>query len=235
MKYKHSDFKSCKGLICALTLAVVAFLIMMISVPDKIHAAKAAGTSLPEQLKKVEENYTKGKTVRARFSQINESAATKNKETTSGVILFKRPKKFRWDTQKPEPHLLVSDGNMIWSYTPPFDETEPGQLIEQKASKIQSPLAQTLLSGAFSAAKGMKIERLGPASFRLFPKKGTAGTVARATVDVDPVRFVLRKIVLEHRDGNRAEIVLTEVELGVSLEDSLFHFTPPPNTDRVKQ
>lgn len=211
---------------------------MLFSVPDQIHAAKATAKSagIPELLKKVEANYSKSVTLRTEFSQVNESAATKRKETSSGTIVFKRPKKFRWEVQKPEHlrSLTVSDGKTIWAYTPPFDETEPGQLITRKAAQFQSPLAQTLLAGSFSQAKGIKVEAVGPATFNLTPKKGTAGTVVRALLEVEPTKLVIQKVVLEHADGNRSEISLSKVELGVDVNETLFQFTAPPNTDIVK-
>lgn len=36
----------------------------------------------------------------------------------SGTVAVKRPNLFRWDTQKPDENLLVSDGKTVWYYNP---------------------------------------------------------------------------------------------------------------------
>jgi outer membrane lipoprotein carrier protein len=194
-------------------------------------------TQIPKLLREVEAQYVKAGTLEAEFTQVTETAALKRKKTSSGTIQVKRPNKFRWETRKPESEmsLLISDGKKYWYYTPPFDEGERGQLIERKSSETQSRLANALLSGEFSSARGMKFEVITPSTFALFPKKGTAGTVTRAEVEVDSAKKQIRRVTLEHRDGNKAEISLTNIALGKPAEEAAFHFSPPPNTDRVTE
>jgi outer membrane lipoprotein-sorting protein len=130
----------------------------------------------------------------------------------------------------------VSDGAHFWFYTPPFDETEHGQLIERKSSQVQSKLAQTLISGRFSVAHDMKIEDRGSNSFLLTPKrKNAAGTIRTAEIQINPKSHTIDKVTLEHLDGNRSVIQLSKIELGKKFEDAFFVFDPPPQTDRVKE
>lgn len=189
--------------------------------------------NLPKLLSEVEKKYTESPTLVAEFSQVNESAALKQKKTSSGLIMVKRPDKVRWETLRPDPNLLVSDGKRLWYYTPPFDEGERGQVIERKSSEIHTQLTHALLSGSFSAARDMKITRKSPSHFILTPKPGTAGTVSRAEIHVDPKQKLIRKVILVHLGGNRSEITLSNIELGRELKDDLFYFIPPPDTDRV--
>ncbi|OFZ55404.1 MAG: outer membrane lipoprotein carrier protein LolA [Bdellovibrionales bacterium RIFOXYC1_FULL_54_43] len=195
-----------------------------------VHAAK-----LPRLLQEVEAKYARATTLEADFSQINVLSALKRTKTSSGHIQFKRPNKIRWETLKPDPNLLVSDGKKFWFYTPPFDEGEQGQVIEKKTSEVQTKFAHALLSGSFSIARNMKVKQEKPSRFALIPKKGTAGTVIRAEIEVDPGEKLIKKVTLLHRDGNRSEISLSAIKLGEPLEDRLFSFVPPPNTDIVKE
>lgn len=197
--------------------------------------ALAKGPTLPKLLRDVEDKYTKAATLSADFNQLTTDAILSHKKKSSGKIYVKRPSKVRWDTQKPDPSLLVSDGKRFWFYTPPFDEGERGQVIEKKSSEIQSKLANALLSGSFSVAKDMKIQQKTPSTFLLIPKPNSAGTVTQATIEVDPDKLLIQKVILDHKGGNRAEISLSQIELGKPLADDLFVFTPPPNTDRVDE
>lgn len=199
-------------------------------------AAKSAkgASKLPELLKKVEKKYTEAGTLFAKFEQTNHSVVTGRDTKSSGDIAFKRPDKVRWQTLKPNPSLLVSDGKRFWFYTPPFDETEHGQLIERKTSEVQSRVAQSMLSGAFSSARDVKVEEVSPSQFHLNFKKGTAGTVESARIEVDPEKLEIHKVTLYNTDGNTSEIALSEIQLGKELADSTFVFVAPPGTDHVK-
>ncbi len=194
-----------------------------------------ANTKLPSLLAEIQAKYAKAGTLEAQFTQVNTIAALKQKKTSSGRILAKRPNKVRWETLKPDPNLLVSDGKKFWFYTPPFDEDEHGQVIERKASDIQSKLANALLAGSFSTVKGMKIQQESETRFMLIPKPGTAGSVMKAEVDVNPAQKTIEKVTLEHQGGNRSEITLSQIELGKPLENKLFEFTAPSHTDRVDE
>ena len=189
--------------------------------------------NLPALLAEVEAAYSKGSTYRASFEQKEFVAAMNRVKKTHGTIEVKRPDKLRWETVNPDANLLVSDGKKFWFYTPPFDEGERGQLIEKKASQVNSRLAQHLISGSFSMAKDMKIETIDATHFRLVPRKGAAGSVKYAEITVDPVRKEISQVKLEHRGSNRSDISLTQIEIGHDLPDSHFQFVAPANTDRV--
>ncbi len=190
---------------------------------------------LPAVLQEIEKKYAEAGTLSAEFSQINETVVTGQKKTSSGVILVKRPNQVRWETQKPNPSLLVSDGKTYWFYTPPFDEEEPGQLVVRSSSQVQSKLANALLSGSFSTAKDMKITEKTPSTFVLKPKPGTAGTVQKVEIGVDPDKKLIQKVILTHKGGNRAEISLSNIELGKPLDENQFHFEAPKNTEIIKE
>lgn len=196
---------------------------------------RATSKNLPALLQEVEAKYAKAATLQAEFSQVNEVAAMGTKKTSSGVILVKRPDKLRWETLKPDMNLLVSDGRKFWFYTPPFEPGERGQVIVRRSNQTNSKLANALLSGHFSVAREMRIEQQGTSRFVLTPKPRSAGTVIKAEIEIDPGLKLIQKVVLDHQGGNRSEITLSKIELGKALGDEAFAFTPPPNTDEVKQ
>lgn len=200
-------------------------------------AKKTTEEAIPSILKQVEATYAKAGTVIAHFDQTNESVALHTQKKSSGDIAIKRPNKLRWQTTQPDPNLLVSDGKKAWYYTPPLDpndQTEHGQYSEYPASRIQSKLANALLSGEFSSAKDLKIEQTNSHEFHLTPKAGAAGTVAEAWVEIDPAKKVITRVRLLHRDGNRSDIHLSEIRLGEKLGDDVFVFKAPPGTEKLQ-
>lgn len=192
---------------------------------------KGKETQLPALLREVEAKYTQSQTLSADFTQIVDDLALSRKKTSFGKIYVKRPSKIRWEFTKPIVNLLVSDGNTFWYYTPPFDEGERGQVMVKKASEVKSKLANALLAGSFSFQQDGVFEQKGPSTFVLTPKKGTAGTVKQATIEINPETKLIQKVTLAHRGGNLTAITLSQVRLGVSLADDLFVFKAPPNTD----
>lgn len=188
---------------------------------------------LPKLLRSVETKYARASTLSASFTQTTENPELGQKKVSSGKIYVKRPSEFRWETEKPDANLLVSNGKKVWYYTPPFEAGENGQFVERNYSEVQTRLLNALLSGSFSVTRDMKIRPSGKENFILTPKKGTAGSVTQATIHVDPTTQLIQKVVLAHRGGNKTEIQLTQIQLGEKLKDDLFSFTPPPHTDRI--
>ncbi len=189
---------------------------------------------LPPALREVEAHYAKSPTLIADFEQSTQSALSSKKKESSGRILIKRPDKVRWETLKPDTHLMVSDGKRFWAYTPPFDKDERGQVLVRKTADVQSKLATALLIGSFSSVKDMRIETKSPTHFLLIPKKGTSGTVQDAEIEISAKKEI-KKVTVRHVGGNTAEIRLTRLEIGAPIRDELFVFIVPPKTDTIKE
>ncbi len=200
-------------------------------------ASSAAQAALPQLLQDVETRYSKGGTLTAQFSQTQFNATTKSTKKSKGKLQLARPNRFRWDTTSPDPSSLVSDGEKVWFYTPPFDESEHGQVIEKPAKAVKTELASAILAGSLSSKTAeLKVKPLGPNVFEVSPRKpGTAGTVERVLVEVDAKLKQIAKLTVHHKGGNRAEISLEDVKLGDPIEAAVFEFKAPPNTDRIKE
>lgn len=179
-------------------------------------AAPRNSVALPALLRRVEKKYAGAKTLTAKFVQVVESALSKQKQTSQGELTFERPNRVRWETISPDHSLFVSNGVTAWFYTPPFDpddKTEHGEYHERKASQIQTKLANALLSGSFSVARDMSIEAVSKTQFSLTPRKKTSDPIRKAIIEIDPHTEVIRKVTVEHRDGNKTEITLSNISL----------------------
>lgn len=206
--------------------------------PPKAQTVKSNSpvkSPLPEALREVEALYSTQKTLIVQFKQITENAVLKTRRESAGRIMIQRPDKLRWDQRTPDQSLLVSDGKKVWFYTPPFDETERGQVIERKAVDVKSQLASAVLSGNFSSVKGLRVKAIGPETFELTPKAGTAGDVSQIQLTIDTEAKQITHVLLLHKSGNKTQIELSQIELGKPIPASDFVFVPPPGVDRMTE
>lgn len=190
-----------------------------------VHAAKC-----PPIIKETEALYQKKLTVTADFEQKTFSKGLGTEETSRGHVKLKRPDKIRWDTVSPSENQLISDGKMFWYYTPPFNPGEPGQVIERKASSEKSKLAYALLSGKFSSMKEVSCSSIDDKTVMLTPKKGSAGTVQKLQVRFNTQSKTIEWVELNHENGDRVSIQLSQVKLGEKIDSKVFQFVRQKNT-----
>lgn len=193
----------------------------------------ALAAPLPALMVQVQGEYQKAAGIEARFEQMTDVKATKQKKKAEGKIWIKRPNKLRWETINPDPNILISDGKTFWFYTPPFEKGERGQVIIKKSAQVQTQFLNALLSGSFDFKAEATIETKSANVFLLKPKKGTAGDVETAEVTITEASKKIERVVLVHLSGNRTEIKLQEIKLLPQLDEKLFHFTADRNTDKI--
>ena len=214
---------------------ILTILLVFLLAPLTAHAARPKQNPIPQALLQLEKSYVKASTVSAKFVQVNDIAATALKKTSDGYLTLQRPDRFRWETLKPDKNLLVSDGKTFWFYTPPFDETEKGQVVVRRKSQVNSKMASLLLSGNFSAAKKLRFITVSEKEFDLKPIGKSAEGIRIMHLTLADDGKTIQKVILEHQGGNKTEITLSEVVLGLKLDPGTFNFAPPPGTDVVKE
>ena len=196
--------------------------------------ANVAQAKLPALLEKVQAEYMKSAGIEAKFEQITDVKATKQKKKAQGRIWIKRPNKLRWETINPDPNILISDGKTFWIYTPPFEKGERGQVMIKKTAQVQTQFLNALLSGSFDFGKmNIAIAPKAANVFILRPKEGTAGDVQTAEVTINQANNQIERVYIVHSSGNETEIKLQEIKLTSSLDEKLFKYTPDRNTDKI--
>lgn len=180
----------------------------------------------------VQEKYKNVKTLTAEFTQKLKNATLGTTKESSGRIYIKRPNKFRWETHKPEASILVGNGKKAWFYTAPFREGEKGQVMVKRAADVQSQLAIDLLSGQSESNKDFKIKDLKD-RLSLTPLKAS-GDIEHIELYIEKPTNLVYKLVLFTRSGNETELTLKDVNLSPKLNDTMFDFVPPPNTEEIQ-
>ena len=67
-----------------------------------------------EVVRGIESTYEGVESLRAEFVQTTRSAALGEGQKQRGRMEIKRPSKMRWDFQRPEPRLFVTNGERMW-------------------------------------------------------------------------------------------------------------------------
>ncbi len=189
--------------------------------------------AVPQVLREIEAHYRKKKTLQAQFKQENFKAAFAERQVSFGKLSAQLPAQFRWETQRPDPNLLVSDGKTVWFYTPPFSAGEKGQVVKRPASQVASGLAHALLSGSFGSTLWAQFKTLGPRDYELIPRHGSLDSIEKAVLTVDPVRKQILRVRLFYFGGNTSDTQLSEIRLGDGLAAQLFRFEAPPQTEEL--
>ncbi len=188
-----------------------------------------AADSLDDARKK----YENAQTLTARFSQtiMNKTLARETK--SSGRIYVRRPDMFRWETLEPDASILSCNGIKFWYYTPPFREGESGQVTVRPAREVPSRLAIDLLSGRIDVRGAFSAKTRGEGYFELTPKR-PAGDIQRVELFLESRTKLVYKLILYTGSGNKTTIELSDVELGIKLDKSMFSFKIPAGTEVIR-
>ncbi len=171
----------------------------------------------------------KAKTVEATFTQEVVSEQGKIIQTAIGKFYLKRPGKFRWEYQSPNPQLIVGDGKKLWVYD---KELEQVTVKPMKKALGSSPagilMRQRDLNDDFIVLE--RSPREGMLWVDLRPKK-KSGDFKRILIGLDDIG--VQAMDLYDQFGQITMIRFQESSYNKPLKNSLFKFTPPPGADVI--
>jgi len=101
-------------------------------------ACATADTPMETLLRGVEGRYNTAKTLQVLFKE-EYTPPGHARRTESGIIMLRKPGKMRWDYSQPPGKQFVSDGKMIWLYTPAENSVEKSKFKESEDMRV--PLA----------------------------------------------------------------------------------------------
>jgi len=201
-----------------------------------VPAAEAA-PSLNEVVEKVRETCAQAQDLSAQFEQITSIRSLNQEQRGNGVLLLKRPRKMRWEYQKPEPRLFVTDGKTLWAYSPVDKQVVVQDVNEAFATRL--PIS--ILAGDCQLRRDFEIREIenaatrGSTSFRLLdlrPKHPEAG-ITRVLLEVNLKSYTIEQFTVFDPSGNTNVYRLTNLKLNTGISDQPFQFTPPADATLV--
>lgn len=215
-----------RGLPGRAVAVVLACLGLGVAVPRGAEAA----SRVDEVVDKVEATCRDVQDVSARFHQTATNKSLGQVQEASGIFLAKRPGKMRWEYQKPEPRLFVSDGKTLWAYSP----VDKQAVVQEVGEAFGSRMPLSFLAGDCRLRRDFEITAVENAATRaanilildLKPRHPEAG-IARLLLEVHLKTSTVEKTTAFDLYGNTTVIALSELKLNPGLSDQQFTFTPP--------
>ncbi len=208
VKYIFSWIPACAGMTFALMLLPLT---AHAAATDKLKAFIAATHS-----------------AQANFTQEVRDKKGKRIQNASGVMMFVRPGKFRWEYQKPYEQLIVGDGNKFWMY-----DVDLNQVTVKKLDAALGSSPAALLSGNNEIESGFALKdieaRDGLEWLQATPKS------PETTFEKILMAFNTKSelVVMELHDafGHHTVLRFAELKKNPPLPAQLFKFVPPKGAD----
>lgn len=181
--------------------------------------------------------YARLNSMRAEFRQTLTNPLTGTTQTTSGVILRRKPNLLSINFESGD--RVAADGSTLWFYLP---SSAPGQVIRmpysgENASTVDpanqfldSPRTRFTVSSAGAAALGGRATH----AITLVPKRPNSAFTS-AKVWIDDADSSIRQFDLETANGLKRHVVITSFAANPNLRRSSFRFLVPKGVKVVDQ
>ena len=189
---------------------------------------------MTEVVHQLQAKYQNMQTLQANFSQSYQSKRFSGGGITeSGVVYLRKGGLMKWEYQKPERKIFISDGLFYFYYVP-----QDKQVVKSPVDNQTQQSPALFLAGRGNFAKDFTAQwadpRPGSHLIKLTPVKPQPD-FEYLIIDVDPARsLVLRLLVVDSYD-NRTEYKFTNIRENPPLPSNFFVFNAPPGTDVVFQ
>ena len=181
--------------------------------------------------------YARLSSMRAEFSQTLTNPLTGSTQTTSGVILRKKPNLLSITFKSGD--RVVADGSTLWAYLPssvpdqvmrmPYNNAAAGS-VDPADQFLNSPRTRfTVISGGTATIGGRPTHVV-----TLVPKRNN-NQLRSAKVWIDDSDSSIRQFDVESPNGLRRRVVITRFTSNPSLSSGNFRFAPPKGVKIVDQ
>jgi outer membrane lipoprotein carrier protein len=207
------------------TFSLIVLLAASDAAPTSASAqAKPARLDLAAVVARVQSRYDQAKDFQARFTQKYSRSVIGRVTVSAGQVHFKKPGRMRWDYDKPEARMFLSNGQFLWLY-----EAEEKQAFKQDLKTSQLPAALAFLMGKGRIADEFEVAWSNDARFG---RPGDYGLSLRPTYKsivfvVDPGDFSVRESVLVDQQGNLNHFVFSDLKINAKVSDEVFRWSPP--------
>ncbi len=186
-----------------------------------------ASHDLFEALQKME-------TFKAHFVQKIHDANGEHVGKSEGEIMVRRPGKFYWKSQLPDPILVVADGNVLWTYDIDLSQVTKQQLKEALANSPAAILAGSLdtLKENFDISNANK--NLCPKSDACYTLKPKQKDAPFADIQIGFAKGKLTEVRMRDPLGQDVYTLFSKIFINEGVQDKVFAFKPPKGVDIIQ-
>ncbi|MBF0279187.1 MAG: outer membrane lipoprotein chaperone LolA [SAR324 cluster bacterium] len=186
-------------------------------------------------LNRIQKRYQEIASFKGSFTQRNFSSRSEQPRSAAGLVSYIRPGKMRWDYQKPDEQLLVTDGITLWLFDPLLEN-----VTVQALKKVTPGTPLEFLLGAgnleddfiYRPVTRNLIDNPEVLVVELEPKNSIAA-LEFIQLAVDPETYDFLQIVLVDTQGNHRVIEFKEMEYNLTLDEDQFRFEISPDMEVI--
>jgi outer membrane lipoprotein carrier protein len=193
--------------------------------------AFGADARLDTILRGVESRYNKAKTLQVLFKE-EYTPPGKGRRTDSGILMLSKPRKMRWVYSQPPGKLFVSDGKLLWLYTP--DENRVERMKFQETDDLRAPLAFLLGKLNFDKEFRNLQSKIEGADTRITAEPKTDNLPYSAVEFLVGLDFRIREVKVTSYDHSILRFTFDQERLDPPLDAKLFQFQAPKGAELVE-
>ena len=189
--------------------------------------------SVDQILDRIEDKYTNSR-FGADFIQKSTIKAMNITDMATGKVYIKYPGMMRWEYEKPDQQIIITDGDKLWVYRPQDNQVMTGKaptfFRDGKGASFLSDIR--LIRQKFDIV----LEQGPPEESDLFhhlilkPREKTLD-ISEIRLMVSRQTFSVLQVMTLNFYGDETRIDLINFAFGVDMDDSLFSFTIPQGVD----
>jgi len=195
--------------------------------------ATGSSLTLDEVLAGVEKRYAVSG-FSARFTQESTLEAMNITDTASGKLIVKRPGMMRWEYEKPDRQIIITDSQTLWIYRPEDNQVmigkSPSFLGDGKGAGFLADMK--LIKKKF----GITLEENDSAEYyvlKLIPQEQNSD-ISSLFLSISKKTFDVVKIDTYNPYGDKTHIELQDIQLKQNINDSVFNFIIPEGADIIQ-
>ncbi len=205
--------------------------------PQNVKAASDKPLLTIEQiLEKVENRYTHSK-FSADFIQKSTIKAMNITDMATGKLYIKYPGRMRWEYEKPDRQIIITDGDKLWVYRPDDNQVMTGKaptlFRDGKGASFLSDIRLIRQKFDISLHQGPPEESDLFHHLVLKPHEKTLD-ISEIRLMVSSQTFSVLQVMTLNFYGDETRIDLINFEFEVDIDDSQFSFTIPQGVDVVQ-
>jgi outer membrane lipoprotein carrier protein len=199
--------------------------------PAPAAAAKPAkmDPAVQQLVERMQSFYEKTGDFRSAFRQDYVYKTFKRKQTSSGVVTFKKPGLMRWEYEKPAAKTFVLAGEKVYAHDPAAQSLTVAKVdTNQLSASVTFLFGKGRLADEFAITRGTCADCKGTLLV-LNPLKAEP-RFRQVRLEVDPTTAQVLKSTVVDPDGSENTISFLDLKTNVGVDAGFFKINPPEGT-----
>ena len=196
-------------------------------------AAESSSLTVQEVLDRIEKRYDNSN-FSADFIQKSTIKAMDITDIASGKVYIKYPGRMRWEYEKPDRQIIITDADQLWIYRPEDNQVMTGKaptfFRDGKGASFLSDIRLIRQKFDISLEPGKPTEKDLFYYLKLIPREKTLD-ISEIRLMVSRQTFNVLQVTTLNVYGDETRIDLVNSAFHVNLDDSLFSFRIPDGVD----